>query len=120
MVSLITIIFAEVLPAVRVQPMHVAFGVALIIVANTVVLQWLIKHGVEWHSAVCEFVVMAVVNAAIVALLSAILPGMNVPLDAPATLFGLFLLTLLVTLYDRFRPYYDARRELEAVALRAA
>ena len=116
LVSLITIIFAEVLPAIQAQPLHVAYGVALIIIANTVVSQWLVKRGVEWHSAVREFVVMAVVNLVILGLFSVILPGMSVPLDAPATLFGLALLTLLVTLYDRFRPYYDARRELEGAA----
>ena len=120
LVSLITIIFSKVLPSVEVQPLHLAYGVALIIIANTVVSQLFVKRGVAWQSAVTEFVVMAVVNAAIVGIFSVVLPGMNVPLDAPATLFGLFLLTLLVTLYDRFRPYYDARRELEATALRAA
>ena len=120
LVSLVTIIFAEVLPTVQVQPLHLAYGVALIIIANTVVSQWLVKRGVEWHSAVREFIVMALVNVAILGLFSVILPGMNVPLDAPATLFGLLLLTLLVTLYDRFRPYYDARRELEGAVLRTA
>jgi hypothetical protein len=63
-----------------------------------------------------KFMVMAVVNLVILGLFSVVLPGMNVPLDAPATLFGLSLLTLLVTLYDRFRPYYDARRALEGAA----
>jgi len=94
--------------------------VALIIIANTVVSQWFVKRGVDWQSAVREFLVMAVVNLAILGLFSVILPGMNVPLDAPATLFGLLLLTLLVTLYDRFRPYYDARREMERAATQAA
>ncbi|MBL8129645.1 MAG: hypothetical protein JNM64_18555 [Chloroflexia bacterium] len=116
LVSLITIIFAKVLPTVHVQPLHLAYGVTLIIVANTVVSQWLVKRGVQWQSATREFVVMAVVNLAILGVFSVILPGMSVPLDAPATLFGLALLTLLVTLYDRFRPYYDARRELEGAA----
>jgi hypothetical protein len=116
LVSLITIIFAEVLPSVHVQPLHLAYGVALIVIANTVVSQWLVKRGVEWQSAVREFIVMAVVNLVILGLASLTLPGMNVPLDAPATLFGLALLTLLVTLYDRFRPYYDARHELADAA----
>jgi hypothetical protein len=116
LVSLITIIFAEVLPAVTVRPSHLAYGVTLIIIANTAVSQWLVKRGVEWQSAVREFVVMSVVNLAILGLFSVVLPGMSVKLDAPATLFGLALLTLLVTLYDRFRPYYDARRELEGAA----
>jgi hypothetical protein len=116
----VTIIFAEVLPTVLVSPLHLAYGVALIIIANTAVSEWLVRHGVEWHSVVRNFAVMAVVNAAILGLFSIILPGMNVALDAPATLFGLLLLTLLVTLYDRFRPYYDARREMEGEAPGAA
>ena len=120
LVSLITVIFSQVLPTVDVRPLHLSYGVALIIIANTVLSQWLVKRGVEWQSALREFVVMAVVNAAILGVFSLVLPGMNVPLDAPATLFGLFLLTLLVTLYDRFRPYYDARRALHEAAPGAA
>jgi hypothetical protein len=116
LVSLITIIFAEVLPTIQAQPLHVAYGVALIVIANTAVSQWLVKRGVEWPSVMGKFMVMAVVNLVILGLFSVVLPGMNVPLDAPATLFGLSLLTLLVTLYDRFRPYYDARCELEGAA----
>lgn len=111
LVALITVIFASVLPTVHVGSLHLALGVALIVVANTVVSQWLVKRGVEWTSALREFVVMAVVNLAILGLFGLILPMMRVPLDAPATLFGLLLLTLLVTLYDRYRPYYDARRQ---------
>ncbi|MFT4040869.1 MAG: hypothetical protein QM692_21990 [Thermomicrobiales bacterium] len=116
LVSLITVIFASVLPTVDAGSLHLAVGVALIIVANTVVSQYLIKRGVEWTSAVREFVVMAVVNLGILGMFGLILPMMRVPLDAPATLFGLLLLTLLVTLYDRFRPYYDARRQLALAA----
>lgn len=116
LVSLITIIFSQVLPNVEVRPLYLGLGIALIIIANTAVSQWLVKRGVEWTSAVREFFVMAVVNAVILALFGVILPIMRVPLDAPATIFALFLLTLLVTLYDRFRPYYDARRQLELAA----
>lgn len=112
LVALITVIFASVLPTVHVGFLHLAVGVALIVVVNTVVSQWLMKRGVEWTTALREFVVMAVVNLAILGLFGLILPMMRVPLDAPATLFGLLLLTLLVTLYDRYRPYYDARRQM--------
>ena len=61
---------------------------------------------------------MAVVNAGLVTLFSATLPWMGGSIDQPATLFGVLLLTLLVTLYDRFRPYQQVRvaRAREAVA----
>ena len=109
LVSLITVIFSRILPTVQAGALHVAYGVTVIIVANTVVSEWLVRRGLRWRLAITEFVTMAVVNLAIVALAAAILPGMGVRIDAPATLFGVFLLTLLVTLYDRFRPFCSVR-----------
>lgn len=116
LVSLITVIFSRILPSVQASALHVAYGVAVIILANTVVSQWLVRRGLHLRLAVTEFVVMAVVNAGLVALAAAILPGMGVRLDAPATLFGVLLLTLLVTLYDRFRPFYSVRLAREQAA----
>jgi hypothetical protein len=89
--------------------MAVAIGVAVVIVANTAISELLVRRGVRWGTAV-EFVVMAVVNALIVAVFLGVLPFSGGSIDTPATLFAVLLLTLLVTLYDRFRPYYVARR----------
>lgn len=109
LVSLVTIIFSRIFPNIEVGAMPVAIGVGLVIVANTVVSQWLLRAGVRWQSAIVEFVVMAAVNAGIVALFAAVLLGQRRALDVPATLFAVLLLTLLVTLYDRFRPYQQVR-----------
>ena len=57
-----------------------------------------------------EFAAMAVVNAGIVAVFFVALPITGGSFDVAATGFAVLLLTLLVTLYDRFRPYYVARR----------
>jgi hypothetical protein len=80
----------------------------VVIVANTVVSELLVRRGMHWSVAL-EFVVMAVVNALVVAVFFAILPFTGGSIDTPATLFAVLLLTLLVTLYDRFRPHYVAR-----------
>lgn len=110
LVSLITIIFSRILPGVNVGVAHLAVGVATLIVANTAVSEWLVRRGVGWQSAVLEFVVMATVNAGLVTIFSVVLPWMSgASIDSPAVLFGVLLLTLLVTLYDRFKPYQQVR-----------
>jgi hypothetical protein len=109
LVSLVTVIFSRILPNATASVTTVAIGVAVVIAANTVISELLVRRGLRWGAAV-EFVVMAVVNALIVALFFAVLPFTGGSIDTPATLFAVLLLTLLVTLYDRFRPYYVARR----------
>jgi hypothetical protein len=109
LVSLVTVIFSRILPNAQASVMSVAVGVGVVIVANTVVSELLVRRGVHWGAAAREFVVMAVVNALVVAVFFAILPFTGGSIDTPATLFAVLLLTLLVTLYDRFRPYYVAR-----------
>jgi hypothetical protein len=60
---------------------------------------------------------MGLVNAGLVAIFAAVLPWMGASLDSPATLFGVLLLTLLVTLYDRFRPYEQVRAARQRATL---
>jgi hypothetical protein len=108
LVSLVTVIFSRILPNAQASVMSVAVGVGVVIVANTVVSELLVRRGMHWSVAL-EFVVMAVVNALVVAVFFAVLPFTGGSIDTPATLFAVLLLTLLVTLYDQFRPYYVAR-----------
>jgi hypothetical protein len=111
LVSLVTVIFWRILPGVQASPVSIIVGVTLVIVANTVISELLVRYGVRWSSTLVEFVVMAIVNALVVAAYVVILPFVNGVIDVPATLFSVLLLTLLVTLYDRFRPYYQVRRD---------
>lgn len=112
LVTLITTIFSRVLPGVNVGLVPLAVGIATIIAANTVISEWLVRRGVDIQSAIVEFIVMALVNAGLVAIFSVALPWMTgASIDSPAVLFGVLLLTLLVTLYDRFRPYQQVRVE---------
>jgi hypothetical protein len=117
LVSMITVIFSRVLPSVNAGVLQVTAGVATVIVANTVVSEWLVRRGVHWRSAVRELAVTGLVNAGLVAIFAAVLPWMGASLDSPATLFGVLLLTLLVTLYDRFRPYEQVRAARQRATL---
>jgi hypothetical protein len=109
LVTLMTVIFAEILPSLRATVTQTAIGVGLIVLANTVVSEWFVRRGMTWQSVIVEFGAMALTNAAAAVIFVVLLPITGVRLDVPATLFVLLLLTLLVTLYDRFRPYYEVR-----------
>jgi len=108
MVSLVTVIFAQILPGVRLTNMDVLIGVAFVIVLNTVVSHWFARRGIGWRSAAAEFVVMAIVNFGIMLLFDALwrLEGDFVLSNA---LVFVLLLTVLVVLYDRYWPVQYAR-----------
>jgi hypothetical protein len=103
LISLLSIIFAEVLPGVRAGSLQVAAGLSILIVINTALSQWLVRRGRQWRSIIQEFVVMSVVNFGLILLFDFLLPSFNGSIDLLDTLFFVLLLTLNVTLYDRYR-----------------
>ena len=109
LVTLMTIIFSQILTGLRATIVQTAIGVGLIVLANTAVSEWFVRRGVTWQSVVVEFLVMAVTNVLAAVVFAIVLPIGGGGIDIPSTLFVLLLLTLLVTLYDRFRPYYEVR-----------
>jgi hypothetical protein len=110
LVSLVTIIFAQMLPDVHASAVEMTIAVALLIVINAGLSELLARRGVGWESVFWEFMAMAVINGGIVLVIFWILPGGDDSINLGNTLFFLFLLTLLVVLYDRYRPHYIARR----------
>jgi hypothetical protein len=113
LVSLVTVIFAQILPDVRATPLQLGIGVSILIIANSAVSEWLIRRGVSWSTAAKEFLAMGTINAGVVVVSWLILPGRNGSIHIGNTLFFLLLITLLVTLYDRYSPYHMAREELQ-------
>jgi hypothetical protein len=109
LLSLVTIIFAQVLPNVRAGNLAIVIGVSVIIVVNTAVSHWLARRGFDWRSIVQEFFVMAAVNAALILATAVILPTVDGSINIGNTLFFALLLTLIVTLYDRYRQVYVRR-----------
>lgn len=108
LVSLISVIFAQIL-GVSAGPMALAFGLGVVIVLNAAVSDWLVRRGRHWVSAIGQFTPMLLLNVAIYALLvgGAALFGVSLSLDRAA--FFLLLVSLLVSLFDRYRPEYVAR-----------
>ena len=75
LVSLVAIIFAQVLPGVEAGVLSVALGVLFVIVANAVLSTWLTRFGLTRVSTLRQFVALAAVNAALIGLYAVLLPG---------------------------------------------
>ena len=100
LVALVSVIFGEMLPTVQISALEVAVGVAVIVIVNTAISRW--------RENTFRFGVLLVLNLGLVYLGSRLLSDAE---DFPVAtgLFFAFLITLLTTLYDRYRPVYEVR-----------
>jgi hypothetical protein len=109
LISLVSAIFAQVLPGVQASLLEIAIGVLFIIVINTALSHWLARRGTDWGSALRQFIVMALVNFGLVLVYNWLLPNFDGSINLGNTLFFALLLTLIVTLFDRYRQIYLTR-----------
>ena len=110
LIALVIVIFGRMLPGVDATPLQTAVGVFFMIVANTLVTEALVRQGASWSSAVRQFTVMLAINLLIVAVGQVILASLTGRRLEHALVFA-SLITLIVTLYDRYRPIHVARFE---------
>ena len=114
LVALISVIFAQMLPNVHVRPLQMIIGVSVVVIANAVISHWLAARGTHWRSTATEFASLAAINLGIGVLYILIMPSFGAEVGRIGLLFFTFLLTLIITLYDRYRPVIDALMEAEA------
>jgi hypothetical protein len=113
LIALVSIIFGQML-GVRPDPLELSFLIGLVVVANAALSTWLQRFGFGPGPALRQFIVTGLLNVAILAVLLLIFDLLGAPADAPRLGFFVLLVTLLVTLYDRYRPEYLARFEQTA------
>jgi hypothetical protein len=106
LVTLITVVFAAVLPGTNSTPTQILMGSALFVVLNSGAGLWLWHRSWTVQLGVLQFLVVVGLNVGIV-LVFDVLSRRFESLDA---LFFILLLSLIVTLYDRYRPMYEVRR----------
>ena len=103
LVALVTGIFLQLVPTMSGSLIAVGVGVAIIIVSSSFIGHWLCRHGSTWTTTTADIVATSLVNVAVLFGLSFL------PLNGgPGLLFASFLLgllTLIVTLYDRYRSF---------------
>ena len=120
LVTLVTVIFTQILPDVQSTPLQLGVFVATLIVANTAVSEWLVRRGTGWRTALRQFAAMAAINSGLMVAADMLLPLRYGDLRLGNALFFMLLITLLVTLFDRYRPIHAARELPRIEAFRRA
>jgi len=109
LITLVSLSFAQVLPDVQSSNLQLAIGVALVVTINTALSHWLARRGFGWAFALRQFMVMAVVNLGLILTYAFLRSRFDDPVSIGNALFFALLLTLLVTLFDRYRQVYLMR-----------
>lgn len=107
LVGLITVIFSQMIPSIDASPIQIVIAVAVLIVANSFVSHGFASRGTHWRSTLTEFLGMSAINFGIAVSYIVLLPFSDGDVGITQLLFLIFLLTLIVTLYDRYRPIHD-------------
>lgn len=109
LISLIGIIFAQIVPNIEATPIQITVGVAVLVALDTLVSLWAVRRGeaqLRWTFR--AFFELIVLNAGLMIVFSLVLRDGG-SLDPWNLLFFSYLLTLIIVLYDRYRSVYEAR-----------
>jgi hypothetical protein len=115
--GLISVIFAQYLLSDDVRSVAVLAFVAVFIVVNAFISQWLARRGRAWTSGAIERAGMFAVNFGIVGVLlflQRVMGIIDTRLALGKTLFFVFLFTVITVLFDRYHTVLRARGVLEA------
>ena len=108
LLGLLGIIFASVIPSVEASLVEVTVGVVLIVAANTAIsMRFALSGRAGEQRAAARFVALVVVNLGLVFVGHSLLAGDGFQLGTG--LFFAGLITLVLWLFDVYRPIYDAR-----------
>lgn len=105
LVSMVSIIFARILPGADTHLTTVVLLTAYLIAMNTVLSQLLAGRGTSWRNTTVQFLWMALANLAVLLATAAIVDS-NGSTPLRTTLFVVALLTLIVVLYDRWHGVF--------------
>ncbi len=109
LVSLVSVIFARILPGADTRIDVVVVVTGYVIAVNTSVSEWLARRRSSWRNPVAQFAVMGAIDAgSLLAFDIATGPG-DSPTPLGTTLFLIGLLTLIVVVYDRSHTVLEAR-----------
>lgn len=109
LISLIVIIFSQILPGVKAGNIEIIITVVFLIISNTLASFLSGKNKGSWKSALREFLGVMTLNFALIYVGVIFLQNENRSFNVPITMFFLFLLSIMITLYDRYRPFYEGR-----------
>jgi hypothetical protein len=109
LVALVSLIFAQVLPGVRANDLQLVFGVGLIVTLNTVLSHLWARQGFGWVFTFVQFAALFAVNLGLILAYALLRSRLDAPVSIANALFFAGLLSLLVTLFDRYRQVFLMR-----------
>jgi hypothetical protein len=112
LVALVCVDFAQIMPRVTATNRQILLSVTVLVVVNSAMGMAFVRRGHSIQSFGLQFVVQLALNLGIVWLGRLFSQRFN-PNDA---MFFVLLITLITTLYDRYRPIRELRRRTSAVA----
>jgi len=114
LIGLVSVVFAQILVGEDVNNIGIIAFVAVFVPASALASQWLARRGRAWNTVAVELVGMALVNFGILfvfGFLQRVLGIIETSAPLITTIFFLFLLTVLIVLFDRYRTVALAREE---------
>ncbi|WP_433831488.1 hypothetical protein ACQP2E_13650 [Actinoplanes sp. CA-015351] len=118
LVSLIWIIYAQVLPSATFSNVQRIVVTTAFVVTNAAISLWSARAARSVESALTAFGARALMNVVLVWLADWLLPRGGGDLDPAVALFFVLLLSLITLLDDRYRPVYEIRFRILAKASR--
>jgi hypothetical protein len=109
LLSLIVGIFGMVLPGIDISNLRLVIGVAIIVVLNTIITEWFARQGMSFDTMMKSFIGVVLANFLIVLVYALIVRRGDGEINSGATLFFVFLISIIITLFDRYRPIYLRR-----------
>ena len=109
LIGLLSTIYARILPGLEVSDLRMFVGIAAYVVVNAAISLAFARRSGTREGLAGDFGVRVVVNIGLVLLARLVLGGNA--LDLSATFFFVLLLSLLVTMHDRFAPVGAVRAE---------
>jgi hypothetical protein len=109
LITLVSMCFGQVLPGVQATNFQFGVGVPVIVLVNTALSHWLARRGFGWAFSAGQFLVLFAVNLVGLMAYALLRTRFDDPVSMANILFFVILLTLLLTLYDRYRQVYLMR-----------
>ncbi|HEU4929837.1 MAG TPA: hypothetical protein VFU38_08400 [Candidatus Krumholzibacteria bacterium] len=109
LVGCVTVIFAQIVPGVDASSLQLVRGVAIVVTMNTFIRLRAAQSGWSRETLLASFALLLVINASFLVFAEKVLRRSEGSIYVPSTLFFLLLLTLIVAMYDHWRPVFDVR-----------
>ena len=108
LIGLLCVIFGELLPGTDASRLELFLGIGVLVVANAAFALWAARRSRTVETLAAAFFVRVAFNIAIV-LVEDWLLGAGPDLNRSAALFFIVMLSLLVTMHDRYWPVHQVR-----------